>query len=420
MGNRCSWTWVTQCSFGSVRERVVPWREVSFVDNRVEFVRLASCEGANVAALCRRFEVSRKTGYKWLARHRAAADLVDRSRRPYGSPSRTPMEMEAAILALRGERPSWGGRKLRRRLLDLGRTEVPSASTITAILARHGRLDPAEAARHAPLTRFEHDRPNALWQMDFKGHFATAAGRCHPLTVLDDHSRYAVCLSACADETTETVRDRLMLTFRRHGLPERMNMDNGSPWGGRWSTGEDASRYTPLTVWLLRLGITISHSRPYHPQTNGKDERFHRTLKRDVLHARSYADIEACQRAFDGFREIYNAERPHEALGLCVPATRYRPSPRDYPEILVPVDYDPADQPRRVQQGGWISFRGRTLRVPKAFAGQTIALRPTQTDGLWDLVFIAQTLAQIDLRQPTGISQPVTHVPEQVLPLSPV
>lgn len=406
------------------------WPEVSRMESRLEFIRLASAEGANVSALCRRFAVSRKTGHKWLARHRAGGGAADQPRRPASSPGRTLAAVEAAVLALRAEHPSWGGRKLRRRLLDLAggkdrdgaqqdgaQRDVPAASTVTAILARNGCLGLGGAA--APATgRFEHDRPNALWQMDFKGHFALpasapanapAALRCHPLTLLDDHSRYAVCLHACADEGTGTVRDRLVAVFRRYGLPERMNMDNGSPWGS--GPGQP---WTPLTVWLTRLGVGISHSRPYHPQTNGKAERFHRTLKRDVLFGRSFDGLPACQAAFDDFRETYNAHRPHEALGLAVPASRYQASPRNYPEALAPVEYDPADQVRRVQQGGWVSFRGHDLRLPHALAGQHVALRPTTTDGLWTAVFIRHTLAQLDLRNTAPTQKPVTYVPEHV------
>jgi len=379
------------------------------MDSRDEFVSLAAAEGANVAMLCRRFGISRKTGYKWLNRHKRGGPLSDRSRRPSASPSRTPSEIEAQVLALREQRPSWGGRKLRRRLLDQGHEAVPAASTITAILGRHGRIDSAEAAKHVPFQRFEHDRPNALWQMDFKGHFAHHGGRCHPLTVLDDHSRYAVWLAACADEATETVRGQLIAAFRRYGLPDRINMDNGAPWGDG-----AGGRYTVLTVWLLQLGLRCSHSRVYHPQTNGKDERFHRTLKRDVLHGQSYADLAACQHAFDAFRVIYNGERPHEALDLAVPASRYQPSARDYPETLAPIEYDPVDQVRRVQQGGWVSFEGRDLHLPKAFAGQPVALRPTTTDGVWDVVFVVQRIAQVDLRNALDPLQPVTHVPEHV------
>jgi transposase InsO family protein len=310
---------------------------------------------------------------------------------------------------LRRAHPSWGGRKLRRRLEDMGHKDVPAASTVTAILGRHGCIEAEASAASRLFQRFEHERPNSLWQMDFKGHFAHGQGRCHPLTVLDDHSRYALCLSACHDQTTATVQERLIAVFRRFGLPERINMDNGAPWGH----GAD-HRWTPLTVWLAQLGVRPSHSRPYHPQTNGKDERFHRTMKRDVLHARSFADLPACQDAFDRFRETYNAERPHEALGLAVPASRYSASSRPYPEQLPSIHYDPTDVIRRVQDGGWISFRGRAHSVPKAFAGYTVALRPTPTDGVWNAVFIAHRIAQIDLRAPMGQAQPVTHVPEQV------
>lgn len=402
------------------------------MDNRSEFVRLAGQGGVSVAALCRRFGISRKTGYKWLGRVQAGEGLADRSRRPHASPLRSAPDLEATVLALRAAHPSWGGRKLRRRLQNLGHTDVPAASTITAVLARHGCLGQPDAPSPG-FTRFEQPRPNVLWQMDFKGHFALdapaadvrggrsdAGGRCHPLTILDDHSRYALCLSACAQTTTAVVQDQLTATFRRYGLPERINVDNGAPWGHGWAETPGLA-FTPLTVWLLRLGVRVSHSRPYHPQTNGKDERFHRTLKRDALHGRAFADLDACQHVFDRFREVYNTQRPHEALGLAVPASRYQASPRPFPEVLPAVHYDPADHVRRVQQGGWINFRGRTWRVPKAFTGQAVALRPTDRDGRFDIVFIAHRLAQIDLTPPTSADpQPVTYVSEQVLPLSPV
>ena len=180
----------------------MPWNEVSAVDLREEFAMLALSEGSNKRELCRRYSISPTTGYKWLARHAAEgrAGLHDRSRRPGHSPVRTPDSLEARVLALRDEHPAWGGRKLRRRLHDLGVADAPSASTITAILRRNGRLDGERSAAHRPFVRFEHAAPNDLWQMDFKGHFATGRGRCHPLTVLDDHSRFSVCLEACADE----------------------------------------------------------------------------------------------------------------------------------------------------------------------------------------------------------------------------
>lgn len=297
----------------------MPWSEVSRMDSRAEFTNLALVEGANVSALCRRFGISRKCGYKWLERRARGAGFADQSRRPHSSPARTDAAIETAVLALRHSHPTWGGRKLRRRLLDLGRKRVPAASTLSGILRRHGLIDPDEALGHRAFQRFEHPMPNDLWQMDYKGHFARGRGRCHPLTVLDDHSRFSICLAACQNERTETVREQLTARFRRYGLPLRINVDNGSPWG------EGAGyRFTPLTVWLALLGIAVSHSRPYHPQTNGKDERFHRTLNADVIQGKLFADLEQCQTAFDRWRTIYNTERPHEAIGLAVPARSCR------------------------------------------------------------------------------------------------
>jgi len=348
---------------------------------RWEFVRLALAEGANVRALCRRYGVSPTTGYKWLARYRAAgrAGLADRSRRPAHVPGRTPATLEARVLALRDAHPAWGGRKLRRRLQALGVADVPSASTITAILRRHGRL---AAARPRPPTvgRFEHDAPNALWQIDFTGHVALRRGRCHPLALIDDHSRFALALEACGDERLATVKQRLSMAFRRYGLPWRLLADNGPPWGD-----DAASRHTRLTVWLLRLDIAVSHGRPYHPQTQGKVERFHRSLRAEVLAGPLLRDLADCQRRFDAWRQVYNAERPHDGLGLAVPLARYRPSPRPFPETLPPLLYDGGEIVRRVDQQGRLSWRNRVFRVGKALAGQAVAIRPTGHDGRFDV-----------------------------------
>jgi transposase InsO family protein len=387
----------------------MPFRECSIVSSREEFCRLWSSPGANRSELCRRFGVSRPAGYKWAQRYAQSgpAGLGDRSRRPHTSPERTPAQIEAEVLSVRTQHPVWGGRKIRRVLQNADRP-APSASTITAILRRAGRLDGPRAGEARAFQRFEQAAPNDLWQMDFKGDFALAAGRCHPLTVLDDHSRYALEIGACGDQRTETVQQRLTAVFRRHGLPHRILADNGSPWG----TAGSAARHTRLTVWLLDLGVGIVHGRPYHPQTQGKDERFHRTLAAELLDGRSFADLHRAQAAFDGWREVYNSQRPHEALGLEVPARRYRMSPRPLPETIAAPDYEPAVATRKVHETGWISFRGRSFNCSKAFAGRRLALRATATDGLFDLCYRSHILAQIDLRQdPT---RPVNHVPEQM------
>jgi transposase InsO family protein len=373
----------------------MPWKEVFVMSLRREFVQLANQEGANIRALCRRFGISPKTGYKWIARYAKEAEsgLSDLSRRPLHSPQRTDKKMEARVIELRDAHPTWGGRKLQARLLALGHPGVPSASTLTAILRRHGRLDPQASEKHTAWQRFEHHAPNDLWQMDFKGHVVLQHGRCHPLTVLDDHSRYALCLQACADEKTLSVQAALIKTFRRYGLPARMTMDNGAPWGD-----DVLSPYTRLTVWLIRLGIGVSHSRPYHPQTQGKDERFHRTLKAELLACQSFLDNIAAQYHFDAWRTIYNLERPHEALAMNPPVSRYKPSQRAYPEILAPIEYGPGDEVRKVQINGEISYKGRTWKIGKAFIRQPVALRPAATDGVLNVYYCHQKIALLDTR----------------------
>lgn len=372
----------------------MPWQEVSTLTLKYEFVMFAQQEGCNVSLLCKSYNISRKTGYKLLNRFKelGVEGLLDLSRRPHHSPLKSAEAIETAIVALREEHPAWGGRKLKSRLETLGHQDVPAASTITEILRRKGLLDPAESVKHTAFISFEHPEPNDLWQMDFKGHFATRQGRCHPLTVLDDHSRFSITLKACTDQKTGTVQDALIDSFRRYGLPRRMTMDNGSPWGN-----DQFNDLTPLTAWLIRLGIRVSHSRPYHPQTQGKDERFHRTLKAEAITGQEFDDLLHCQRKFDQFRKTYNLERPHESLGMKAPVTRYRPSERSYPEILPDIEYGPDDQVRKVQAEGKVSFKGKLFRVSKALRGHPIALRPTKTDGIYSVVFCNQTLKEISL-----------------------
>ncbi|QEX21626.1 IS481 family transposase [Hypericibacter adhaerens] len=380
----------------------------------MEFVRLAQAPGCNFSELCRRFGVSRSNGDKWLRRFEAEGPpgLQERSRRPRSSPGRTPGELEAEVLAVRAEHPAWGGRKIRKVLQRQG-WDAPAASTVTAILRRHGKLDGPGAGEARDWVRFEHEAPNDLWQMDFKGHFALRTGRCHPLTVLDDHSRYALAIGACGDERETTVRERLTEVFRRYGLPLRLLADNGAPWG---TAGPE--RHTRLTVWLMDLGVGVCHGRPYHPQTQGKDERFHRTLKAELLDRWPLQDLAGAQAAFDHWREVYNAKRPHEALGLEPPASRYRMSPRPMPERIDPPQYEPQAQVRKVHDTGWISFKGRQINCSKAFVGRRLALRATITDGVFDLCYRSHRLAQVDLRQ--HISHAVLDVPERVSAMSPV
>jgi transposase InsO family protein len=364
---------------------------------RQEFVLLANQAQIEMRTLCTRYGISTKTGYQWLKRFRTGGleALAERDHRPHRSPRQTAATLEQVIVAVRDDHPAWGGRKIRAYLLAQGQTALPSPSTMTAILRRHQRLSVAEGRKHQPWHRFEQVAPNRLWQMDFKGHFAIAQGRCHPLTVLDDHSRFVVCLQACGDEQGATVQAALTATFRRYGLPERMLMDNGPPWGT-----EGQQTLSALVLWLIRLGIRISHSHPYHPQTQGKDERFHRTLKAEVLRDQYFASLSACQQSFDRWREVYNRERPHQALDMAVPISRYQPSPCSFPETLPPIEYGPDDLVRKVQNKGQVHFQGRLFTVSSALQGYPVAFRPVNADGQFDIYFCHHKVTRIDLRTP--------------------
>jgi transposase InsO family protein len=379
------------------------------MSQRFEFVVLATQPGVNFRELCGRFGISPKTGYKWRKRYHAygAEVLVDRSRRPRRSPKRCPEEVAAKVTALRQEHPTWGGRKLQRRLRDLGERNVPSASTCTEILRRADLISSERGVGHKPWQRFERTQPNELWQADFNGHFPTQAGvRCHPLTMLDDHSRYNLVLAALADETTATVQQAFTAAFRQYGLPDALLCDNGPPWGG-----DSRCQYTALSVWLLRMGVRVLHGRPYHPQTQGKEERFHRTLNGDVISQHTWRDLKHCAERFSRFRQIYNCERPHDSLEGATPLSRYRPSVRSMPPTLPPIEYRSTDTIRTVHANGAMMFGHQTWHVGRAFGGLPVGLRPSaQADGQWEVFFCQHPLGTLDLRtnrQPKHVSRSI-------------
>ena len=366
----------------------MPWRETTVSRERQEFLTLARQPDRNISRLCRQFGISRKTAYKWLKRD----STQEQSRRPHNSPKQTGSRTEQQVLAVRDEHPAWGGRKIARILQHKHGIHI-APSTITSILHRNGRIIHENTHAAHNWQRFEHPYPNALWQMDFKGHFATDGGRCHPLTVIDDRSRYNIILRALANERREGVQAALTEAFRQYGLPDRINTDNGTPWGDSAQGG-----LTRLAAWLIRLGIRPGRSRPLHPQTNGKDERFHRSLKAEVLKGRTFGGLMQAQQAFDSWRHCYNHERPHEALGLDTPSQHYRSSPREFPEHLSPIEYPPGDLVRKTDINGHISLLGRQVRIGKGLVGQTVACRPVPSeDGVYEVYFCFYRLGRIDL-----------------------
>ena len=361
----------------------------------------------SMSEVCRRHGISRKTGYKWWTRYKqlGVEGFVDRSRRPIKSPLKSSTQIEEAVLEVRGEHPCWGGRKIRQVLINKGvdPAQVPAASTVSNILRRHGKLTPGTSQGASSYQRFQREEPNDLWQMDFKGHFLMDRGqRCYPLTVLDDHSRYNLVLDACKAENIREVKPVLERTFLRYGLPREILCDHGNPWG-RGLNEHGVMQGTPaLAVWLTRLGVKVIHGRVRHPQTQGKEERFHRTLKAEVLRREVlWRDYTHCQQEFDRWREIYNHKRPHESLDMETPSQRYRLSPRTYPRSLPPAEsfYLEGDELRRVKSKGEITYRNRFFHVGNAYKGEVIALRRAGEQA-WDVYHCWKKLGTVNFIHP--------------------
>jgi transposase InsO family protein len=379
----------------------------SIMSQRIEFCLLASKSGSNFSDLCRRFTITRKTGYKWLERFsdQGLNGLQDQSRRPHHFPKQTHKQIEDYIVNLREHEPEWGSKKIHKILYnekEAGKYKyeiVPSKRTITKILSRNGLIDSNRSKLFKDFERFERQYPNELWQMDYKGFFSLLnRQKCHPLTITDDNSRFNICLEACKDQREETVKTALIMVFRKYGLPYMILTDNGSPWGsGCIETSEGLRSFTTLERWLMQLNIKLIHGRPYHPQTQGKEERFHKTLNQELINHEQFRDHEHCQKRFDLWREKYNCIRPHEALDFKTPAEVYQPSCKTYPEVIKPYEYDLSDIKRKVDDKGVISFKNKEFKVGKAFTGETVALRNCKTDSTFEIYFCNQLIRTITL-----------------------
>lgn len=375
----------------------MPWKETTAMSEKQRFIQALRSSGKKMTDLCRDFGISRTTGYYWKKRHKEQghAGLVERSRKPHNSPNKTPEVIELLCVSIRNLYPRWGGDKIRRHLLNEGCTTLPSEKTIDRILKRYGLISEEESQKHTAWKRFEHKAPNDLWQMDFKGDVRVNNQVCYPLTILDDHSRFSLCVKVCLDHSTETVKQALIETFKRYGLPKRMTMDNGPPWGY-----SKRQQHTKLCAWLIRQGIYVSHSRPGHPQTQGKLERMHRTLKEELLSLYYFKNFDELQEGFDEWRRVYNEVRPHGALDLDTPVQRYQKSNRPYCEIQNDIKYDSSFIVRKVQHDGEISLNGKLYLIGSAFHGYPVGLKPAEQEERMEVHFCHQKVALIDLNCP--------------------
>lgn len=378
---------------------VMPWKESSVMDERLRFVaRLL--EGEPMSHVCREFGISRKTGYKIFGRYKehGLEALTDRSRRPVRYANQLPSQVEAAIVRAKQDKPHWGARKIRELLVRRLRHEVrvPAKSTIHAVLDRHGLVKPAIKRRRATGTPLSPGHgPNDLWCADYKGEFQLGNRRyCYPLTVTDHASRY---LLLC--EALESTREELAFTaferlFQERGLPKAIRSDNGVPF----ASPNALFNLSKLSVWWLRLGIAIERIAPGHPQQNGRHERMHLTLKQEATRPPGLNSLQQ-QAKFDAFLEEFNAERPHEALGMKCPAEVYTPSPRPYrglPELGYPFH----DREIVVTACGRICLHRKKINLSTVFAGQTVGIKEVD-DGIWLVSFMHYDLGYIDLEQRT-------------------
>ncbi len=372
------------------------------MEEKLEFVHLAINGGMTFTELCQRFRISRPTGYKWLKNYKKDGDsgLDELSRRPKKSPNATAPSLHELIIKLKTQEPHWGAKKLQALLhrdykdkLDI----IPSLSTINRILSKHQLT---EKSKNKPLLktgRFERLRPNELWQMDFKGHFALAdKKRCHPLTITDDYSRFNILLLACANERGNTVQLGLEHAFKKYGLPDTILCDNSPPWG---STHVDYYRprrtITKLESWLIQLGVKMIHGRPYHPQTQGKGERFHKTLKQELLLYNSFKNYAHCQQEFDSWRDKYNLYRPHEGINFEVPAARFQISSKTFPKRPPERIHGINDHLLKVTGKGYIHYQSKPYYIGEGLAGQVIALRNGNNRNKKDVYYCNQKVRSI-------------------------
>jgi putative transposase len=363
----------------------MPWRETSVMDERMRFVQDAHRPGWTVAELCRRYDVSRKTGYKWLKAYgeHGVEGLRDGSHRPHTCPHAIAPAMVALILETK-QSYRWGARKVRGVLHTRGVKDLPSRATIHRILERHGRVQPRRASRrrsHPGKPDTPLAAPNDMWSTDFKGQFRMGDGQyCYPLTVQDGASRFMFAVTGMLEATTANCLPVFAALFRRYGVPERIRSDNGQPFASN-----ALGRLSTLSVWWVRLGIMPELIEPAHPQQNGKHERMHKTLKADTTRP-PRANLRAQQRCFDAWRERYNTIRPHESLNDATPASCYEPSPRRYRAKLEPITYPGHFERRLVSRNGGIRWNNHWVNASKLLMELEIGFEAID-DALWDVYF---------------------------------
>ncbi len=381
----------------------MPWEDKTVEETRLEFVKRVLSKEKSKSALCREYGISRPTGDKWIERYKNKESLSDRSHRPFHTPNKIDCESEKRIVEARLKEPAIGAKKTRKMLINEGWENPPSISTINAVFKRNNLISKSASEAATPYKRFEKSEPNEMWQADFKGDFEMLNGnRCHPLSIIDDCSRFCINADAKSNQQLNGVKDSFIAAFREYGMPYSLLCDNGTPWGSSQS-----SSITRFEVWLMEHGVLTIHIRPLHPQAQGKVERFNGSYKRERLNFYTPANLEDAQRCREEYKTFYNNIRPHESLDMEVPAKKYKHSKIEYTEQIVPWEYESDAKIRRIKSSGYLTFGGQGYFLSEGLGEKEVALLPTETDGIFNIIFRQFRVAKLNLNTNTIISRRV-------------
>lgn len=374
----------------------MPWKDKTVEEKREDFVLRVLSREKSKSALCREYGISRPTGDKWIKRYNNGEELSDKSRRPFHTANRISQEVEDTIVSARRKEPAIGARKTK-RMLESNGLIMPAMSTINEVFRRNGLITKEASQAATPYVRFEKEAPNEMWQADFKGDFEMGdKNRCHPLSIIDDHSRYCINGDAKTNQQLLSTKESFIRAFETYGLPFSLLCDNGTPWGSSQSTS-----ITKFEVWLMELGILTMHIRPKHPQTQGKVERFNGSYKQERLKFYTPKNIADAQLCREEYARFYNNERPHAALDYDAPIKRYCHSSRLYDNIIRPWEYDSDAVVRKVKSSGYLTLSGRGFYLSEGLNEKEVAVVPTDDDGVFNILFRQFRVAKLNLNTNT-------------------
>lgn len=366
------------------------WECKTMSELREEFAIVALNSG-NFSAVCRNYGITRKTGYKWLKRYAEGLPMCDFSKAPLRIANKTPPDIERAVLNVRADNPGWGAKTIRKVLENSGHVNLPCVKTINNILNRNGCIDPAESDKRKPYVRFAKEHSNDMWQTDFKGEFKMNNGKyCYPLDIIDDCTRFAIGIVAF-ESTANAVIPSFEAAFREFGMPKAVLSDNGSQFAG-FRHG-----FTQFEKFLMNHDILPIHGRAYHPQTQGKIERFHRSMKDELLKYRHFENLDDANDAFREWRYKYNFVRPHEALNMLCPAEVYEKSKREYKEDVPEYDYSGENHVIKVNTWGYVRFAHYQVYISETMINERIEFRHSDDGNSFFACYRNFKIAEFDI-----------------------